>query len=312
MTPQFPFTAILGQEELKRCLLLTAIDPAIGGVLAMGDRGTAKSTTVRALADMLALARIEAPVVDLPLGASEDRLLGALDIDAALTQGEVRFRPGLLHEAHRGFLYIDEVNLLDDYLVDLLLDVAASGVNRVERDGISHQHDAQFVLIGSGNPEEGELRPQLEDRFGLSTHVSTIRDVEQRTEIVRRRLLFDATPDLLIEQFRAQQAELARSVGEARQRLADVTVTDNISEAAIRLCIECDVVGHRGEIVLIRAARAAAALRGADEMSCRDLATVAVPALRHRIPREPFESPTTASARVHNIAARTLRLHSVA
>ncbi|MBB3037928.1 ATP-binding protein [Hoyosella altamirensis] len=262
MRAHFPFTAILGQTDLKNCLLWTAIDPAIGGVLAMGDRGTAKSTTVRALADMLHAAGIAAPVVDLPLGASEDRLLGSLDVDAALARGEVRFRPGLLQEAHRGFLYIDEVNLLDDYLVDLLLDVAASGVNRVERDGLSHQHDAQFVLIGSGNPEEGELRPQLEDRFGLSTHVTTIRDVGVRTEIVRRRLAFDADPDSVLHAFHDQQQDLAGRVSRARSSLGDVAIPDRVSAAAVQLCVECGAIGHRAEIVLVRTARAAAALQG--------------------------------------------------
>ncbi|MCW4352626.1 ATP-binding protein [Hoyosella sp. YIM 151337] len=312
MRTQFPFTAILGQEGLKHSLLLNAVDPGIGGVLAMGDRGTAKSTTVRALAGLLDAASIDAPVVDLPLGASEDRLLGSLDVDAALARGEVHFRPGLLQDAHGGFLYIDEVNLLDDYLVDLLLDVAASGVNRVERDGLSYQHDARFVLVGSGNPEEGELRPQLEDRFGLSTHVSTIRDVTVRTEIVRRRLAFDADPGVMSREFATHQQELAATITRARETVSNVAIPERVSEAAVQLCVECGVIGHRAEIVLVRAARAAAALRGRTEATTRDILTVAVPALRHRVTREPFENPTTSGARVHNIAMRTFGLHNAA
>jgi len=243
-SPVFPFTAVVGQDDLRHALTLCAVDPAVGGVLALGDRGTGKSTTVRGLAQLLAREDLDMPVVDLPLGASEDRVLGSLDIDRAL-RGEVAYAPGLLAAAHGGILYIDEVNLLDDYLVDLLLDVAASGVNTVERDGISHTHPARFVLVGSGNPEEGELRPQLEDRFGLSTPVATIRDVEQRWEIVRRRLAFERDPHGFLAEWAEREERLAARIRLARDRCADVDLEDDLLEAAVRLCVDAGAVGHR-------------------------------------------------------------------
>ncbi|MFT4087742.1 MAG: AAA family ATPase [Gordonia sp. (in: high G+C Gram-positive bacteria)] len=302
MTARFPFTAVVGQDELKRALLLCSVDPQIGGVLAMGDRGTAKSTLVRSLSAVLALAGAPCPVVDLPLGATEDRVVGALDVEAMLRDGSTEFRPGLLSDAHGGFLYIDEVNLLDDFLVDLLLDVAASGVNVVERDGVSHSHPARFVLVGSGNPEEGRLRPQLEDRFGLSTVVRTIRDVEMRSAIVRQRMRFDADPEAFCARYHDAQARLAERLQLARDRLEAVEIGDDLVAAAVRLCVELGVIGHRGEVVVIRAARAAAALNGRPAASGADLAAAAVPALAHRVERAPFETPATTVARVHNVA----------
>lgn len=304
-SPVFPFTAVVGQDDLRHALTLCAVDPAVGGVLALGDRGTGKSTTVRGLAQLLAREDLDMPVVDLPLGASEDRVLGSLDIDRAL-RGEIAYAPGLLAAAHGGILYIDEVNLLDDYLVDLLLDVAASGVNTVERDGMSHTHPARFVLVGSGNPEEGELRPQLEDRFGLSTPVVTIRDVEQRWEIVRRRLAFERDPHGFLAEWAEREERLAARIRLARDRCADVDLEDDLLEAAVRLCVDAGAVGHRAELVLVRAARAAAALAGRPAVTVHDLAAVAVPALQHRTPRTALEPVSVAAARVRVAATAVL------
>ncbi len=294
----FPFSAILGQEELKLALLLNAVDPGVGGMLALGDRGTAKSTTVRALGQMLRFAGLEMPVVTLPLGASDDRVLGSLDLEAALVHGEKRFAPGLLAEAHGGFLYIDEVNLLDDYLVDLLLDVAASGVNHVERDGLSVTHPARFVLVGSGNPEEGELRPQLEDRFGLAVHVRTIRDPDIRREIVRRRLAFGDDPVGFSGAWRAEDAALAERVCAARERLAEVDLPHRSVDQIVSLVIEAGTTGHRGEIVIARAARAHAALAGRPAVGPADIGAVAAMALRHRCARAPFEDDASVASRI--------------
>jgi len=304
-SPVFPFTAVVGQDDLRHALTLCAVDPSVGGVLALGDRGTGKSTTVRGLAHLLARDGLDIPVVDLPLGASEDRLLGSLDIDRAL-RGEIAYAPGLLAAAHGGILYIDEVNLLDDYLVDLLLDVAASGVNTVERDGLSHSHPARFVLVGSGNPEEGELRPQLEDRFGLSTPVATIRDVEQRWEIVRRRLAFEREPEAFSAAWAEREERLAGRIRLARERCAALELSDDVVHAAVRICVDTGAVGHRAELVLVRAARAAAALAGRPAVTVHDLAAVAVAALQHRAPRTALEPVTAAAARVRNAAAAVL------
>src|SRR5690606_27355714 len=273
LQPVYPFTAIVGQDELRLALVLVAIDPLIGGVLAMGDRGTAKSTAVRALARLLPPIPVVAgcpfrcdpdrpdewcslcrerdsrgeklatewqpiPVVDLPLGATEDRFLGSLDIEAALTRGETVFAPGLLARANRGFLYIDEVNLLEDHLVDLLLDVAASGVNVVEREGVSLTHPARFVLIGSGNPEEGDLRPQLLDRFGLFVPVATITDIRLRVEIVRRRDDFERHPLAFAARFAAAEEDLRARIVHARERLDAVEVPQTVLEAVARLAAE--------------------------------------------------------------------------
>lgn len=307
----YPFTAVLGHDAFKSALLVTAVDPGISGVLAMGDRGTAKSTLIRALGDLLSLSGIGAPVVDLPLGATEDRVVGALDVDRALRSGEAVFRPGLLAEADGGYLYIDEVNLLDDFLVDLLLDVAAGGVNIVERDGLSHRHPARFVMVGSGNPEEGQLRPQLEDRFGLSTHVQTITDVGVRTQIVRQRLEFDSDPRAFVDRYAVRQQRLAQRLAQARSGVHDVEVGDRILDLAVALCVEAGSVGHRGEVMLIRAARALAALRSRPAVTPTDLGDAAIPVLRHRIPRDPFERPAVATARVRNVVT-TIVGHSAA
>ncbi|QTH59904.1 ATP-binding protein [Corynebacterium hindlerae] len=289
----YPFTSIVGQDELKTALLLCAVDPLIGGVLALGDRGTGKTTTVRALGELL-----DDPVVDCPLGVTEDRLIGSMDIDHALATGETKLRPGLLADAHGGFLYIDEINLLDDHLVDVLLDVAASGVNIVEREGISHTHPARFVLVGSGNPEEGELRPQLQDRFGLATWVHTLTDPTLRLRIVRDRLAFDADPEGFVAAARPAQDTLQADIARARQELPQVALDDAALVQIIELCAAAGTVGHRGELVVTRAATAHAALRGATEVTTEDIRAVARLALRHRVATEPFETPADVEERL--------------
>ncbi|BCX02494.1 MAG: magnesium-chelatase 38 kDa subunit [Candidatus Roseilinea sp.] len=344
----YPFTAIVGQEEMKLCLLLNVIDPRIGGVMIMGHRGTGKSTAVRALADVLPritrvkgdpfnrtpeevardalpiagaaerngaspasrqprdsrlrTERIPVPVVDLPLGATEDRVCGTIDIEAALTQGVKRFEPGLLARANRGFLYIDEVNLLDDHLVDVLLDVAASGWNVVEREGISVRHSARFVLVGSGNPEEGELRPQLLDRFGLHARITTITDITQRMEIVRRRRAFDTDPRAFVAAWEPQQMALRRRIVAAQKHVADVVMPDDALMFAAELCMRLGVDGHRGELTLARASCALAALEGRRRATRDDVKRIAVPALRHRLRRDPLET-TDAGERIERALA---------
>ena len=320
----FPFTAVIGQEEMKLALLLNVIDPRIGGVMIMGDRGTGKSTTIRALADLLPdidvvagdpynssatdpdlqssevrerLTRNESvateprqvPMVDLPLGATEDRLCGTIDIEKALSEGVRAFEPGLLAKANRGLLYVDEVNLLDDHLVDVLLDSAASGWNTVEREGISVRHPARFVLIGSGNPEEGELRPQLLDRFGMSVEVRTVRNPELRVQVVDQRTAFDSDPDSFSTAVEANQNALQQRVVDAQQRLDQVSIDDDLRLRISAVCGELDVDGLRGDIVTNRAARALAAFEGRTEVSEEDVARVASCCLRHRLRKDPLE-----------------------
>jgi magnesium chelatase subunit I len=320
----FPFSAIVGQDEMKLAILIAAVDPTVGGVLVFGDRGTGKSTAVRALAALLPKMRatvgcryhcdpaaaaagceqcpslkdgrtkpkaelIDVPVVDLPLGATEDRVVGALDLERALSQGVKAFEPGLLARAHRGFLYIDEVNLLEDHLVDLLIDVAASGENVVEREGLSVRHPARFVLVGSGNPEEGELRPQLLDRFGLSVEVKTPTDVPSRIEVVRRRDAFERAPEAFADTWHAEDERIRKRIVAARKRLADVVVPDAALERAAQLCMTLGTDGLRGELTLMRAARALAALDGQAEVGDAQLKRVAAPALRHRLRRNPLD-----------------------
>ncbi len=320
----YTFTAIVGQEEMKQALILNVIDPAVGGLLIMGHRGTGKSTAVRALADLLPrisvvpgccyrcdpsdpanlcnecreasqtvarLPRQKSPVrvVELPLGATEDRVSGTIDIEQALRSGTKRFEPGLLARANRGFLYIDEVNLLEDHLVDMLLDVAATGVNRVEREGISVEHPARFVLIGSGNPEEGELRPQLLDRFGLYVDVTTERDLDRRVEIVERREVFDSDRAAFQSQFADEQEQLRQRIVRARRNFAAVKVERGLLRKIVRLCSELNVDGHRGELTITRAARALAAFEGRKKINEEDVRRVAVMALRHRLRRDALE-----------------------
>lgn len=309
----FPFSAIVGQDDLKQALILAAINPSIGGVLAFGDRGTGKSTAIRALATLLPPRKdadgtlVPAPVIDLPLGASEDRIVGALDIEAALIDGRKQFQPGLLHDAHDGFLYIDEVNLLEDHLVDILLDVAASGENVVERDGLSVRHPARFVLVGSGNPEEGELRPQLLDRFGLAVDVRTPKSIDERLAIIRRRDAFERNPDAFTGEWQSADEQIREKVTEARARLDHVDLPEEALAFAADLCISLGTDGLRGELTLIRAARALAAYDGHVSVSIDDIKTVAIPALRHRMRKDPLDE-TDAAIRVE----RALDAHSQA
>ena len=325
--PVFPFAAIVGQEELRLSLILCAVDPSIGGVLALGDRGTGKTTAIRALAALLppmqaikgcrynceparpgpgceVCARrrtesitIQVPVVDLPLGASEDRVVGALDLEKALTQGQKAFEPGLLARAHRGFLYIDEVNLLEDHLVDLLLDVAASGENVVERDGLSVRHPARFVLVGSGNPEEGELRPQLLDRFGLSVEVLTPTDLPTRIDVIKRRDAFERDPASFCALWQPEEKALRTRILDGRAALPGVTLGDDLLEMAAKLCIAAGTDGLRGELTLMRTARALAAFEGAREATQDHLRRLAPLALRHRLRRNPLDD-SVATTRV--------------
>lgn len=332
MRHTYPFSAIVGQDEMKLALLLAAVDPTIGGVLILGDRGTAKSTAVRALSRLLPPMRVtdgcryhcdpsangarcdecharEAsgetagwsdvpiPVVDLPLGATEDRVAGALDIERALTRGEKAYEPGLLARAHRGFLYVDEINLLEDHLVDLLLDVATTGENVVEREGLSVRHPARFVLVGTGNPEEGELRPQLLDRFGLSVEARTSRDVRERMEVVRRRDAFDRDPEAFVARWSDDDAAARTSITEARARLGEVTISDEVLERATTLCLALGVDGLRGELTLVRASRALAALESSTAVGLADLRRVAAAVLRHRLRRTALDD-VGSSARV--------------
>ncbi len=319
----YPFSAIVGQEEMKRAILVAAVDPGVGGVLVLGDRGTGKSTAVRALAALLpavravdgcvygcdptpgtpsceccaplkAAGKVKAkarpvPVVDLPLGATEDRVVGALDLERALSQGIKAFEPGLLARANRGFLYVDEVNLLDDHLVDLLIDVAASGENLVEREGLSIRHPARFVLVGSGNPEEGELRPQLLDRFGLAVEVSTPTDLKLRVEVVKRRDAYEREPAAFIETWRAEDDKIRRKLQAARKRLPEVVVSDDALARAAQLCMALGTDGLRGELALMRAARALAAYEGSRKVNDQHLRQMAAPALRHRLRRNPLD-----------------------
>ena len=320
MKTTYPFAAIVGQEEMKQALVLAAVDPSIGGVMIFGDRGTGKSTAVRGLAELLPRIRVvehcpygcapertaglcaactgrpkdapppkshkaTVPVVDLPLGATEDRVVGALDLERALTVAEKAFEPGLLARANRGFLYIDEVNLLEDHLVDLLIDVAASGENVVEREGLSVRHPARFVLVGSGNPEEGELRPQLLDRFGLSVDVTTPDDLATRVDVVRRRDAYERDPEAFTEKWKRQTGKVRRAIEKGRARLDAVAVPDGTLEQAAALCMKLGTDGLRGELTLIRTARAAAAYAGDETATAEHLRAVAPAALRHRLRR---------------------------
>lgn len=331
MSQLFPFTAIVGQDELKLALILNIIDPTINGVLIMGDRGTGKSTTVRSLLDLLPEIRVvkndpfnrdpsdptlteyqnnlndkgegreqnnyyssyenqKIPLVDLPLGATEDRVCGTLDIEKALTQGIKAFEPGLLAKANRGILYVDEVNLLDDHLVDILLDAAASGWNTVEREGISLSHPAKFILIGSGNPEEGELRPQLLDRFGMHAEIRTVKEAELRVKIVEQRSEFDTNYTAFINNYENAQNQLKAKIFEARQLLNDVEIGYSFRIKISQICSLLNVDGLRGDIICNRAAKAYAAFNGRTQVNVDDILTVVTLCLRHRLRKDPLET----------------------
>ena len=279
---RFPFSAVVGQGEARLALLLAAVDPGIGGVLLRGDKGAAKSTLARGLAGMLPGG---APFIELPLGATEDRVLGTLDLKAALTDGETVFRSGLLAAANGGVLYVDEVNLLPDHLVDVLLDVATTGLNRVERDGVSHSHEARFVLVGSMNPEEGELRPQLLDRFGLSVAITAPSDPVHRAEIVRRRLTHDAGGEVV-----GSEGDLVLRARLAASMPADLP--DTVVDFACRVALSVGAEGLRADLVLCRAAAAFAGWEGRSVATASDVERVAGLALGHRRRRRPFDPPT--------------------
>jgi magnesium chelatase subunit I len=324
-TPVFPFTAIVGQEEMKLALQLNVIDPKIGGVMIMGDRGTGKSTTIRAIADLLPEIEvvkddpfnsdksdldlmgnevrqaiqdnelietelIKIPMIDLPLGATEDRVCGTIDIEKALTEGIKAFEPGLLAKANRGLLYVDEVNLLDDHLVDILLDSAASGWNTVEREGISIRHPARFVLVGSGNPEEGELRPQLLDRFGMHAEIRTVKDPVLRVKVVEERTSFDQNPMIWINNYEAKQQELRDKIIAAQKILPNVQMDYNLRVKISEVCSQLDVDGLRGDIVTNRAAKAHAAYNGRETVTVEDISKIITLCLRHRLRKDPLES----------------------
>jgi magnesium chelatase subunit I len=335
----FPFSAIVGQDDMKKALMIAAVDPAVGGVLLFGDRGTGKSTAVRALASLLPkmravvgcpyacepervycdavhcgvpehggkrrAKRFPVPVVDLPLGVTEDRVVGALDIEKALVHGEKSFEPGLLARANRGFLYIDEVNLLEDHIVDLLLDVAASGENLVEREGLSVRHPARFVLVGSGNPEEGELRPQLLDRFGLVVDVATPTEIAGRIEVIKRRDAYERDPDDFARRWSRRDGKLRQQIVRAREALPSIQVGDPILGKAAEICIALETDGSRGELTLVRAARALAALHGDDEVGIGHLEDIAAMSLGHRLRRNPLDE-SSAGARVERVIREVL------
>jgi magnesium chelatase, subunit chlI len=319
--PSYPFAAIVGQDEMKLALILTVISPEVSGVLIRGDKGTAKSTAVRGLAELLpervevagtpyhlspeefleyreelGLPREEpetrhtrVPVVELPIGATEDRVAGTLDLETALTAGRKRFEPGLLAAAHRGILYVDEVNLLDDHVVDLLLDSAAMGVNTVEREGISLTHPARFSLVGTMNPEEGELRPQLLDRFGLCVTVRGEADPDARVQIIERRLAFEADPAGFAGQWRGAGKELTLRITSAISLLPQVVVDHEVLRQVAETCVEAGVDGHRADITMVRAARALAAWNGRTEIVAEDLRQATHLVLPHRMRRRPLE-----------------------
>ena len=311
----FPFAAIIGQEEMKLALQLNVIDPKIGGVMIMGDRGTGKSTTIRALADLLpditiikndpfntdpkGLAtqyeteEIKIPMVELPLGATEDRVCGTINLKEVLSGGSSTFEPGLLARANRGLLYVDEINLLDDHLVDVLLDSAASGWNTVEREGISIKHPAKFILVGSGNPEEGELRPQLLDRFGMHAEIRTIREPNLRVKIVEERMSFDQSPEEWFEKYEKEQFAIQDRIVRAQNSLSKVKINKDFQLKISQVCSELEIEGLRGDIVSTRAAKALAAFEGREEVTVDDIRRTITLCLRHRLRRDPMESIST-------------------
>ena len=337
MSNPFPYSAIVAQEDMKKALLMAAVEPLLGGVLIFGDRGTGKSTAVRALAQLLPMIetreecrfncepaapqdacpvcnpgagkkaarkiKIRIPMVDMPLGATEDRICGALDLEKALVAGEKDFEPGLLATANRGFLYIDEINLLEDHLVDLLLDAAASGVNVVEREGISIRHAARFCLVGSGNPEEGDLRPQLLDRFGLAVDIKTLTDLEQRIAVIRRRDEYESDPAAYCRKWADSEAAIRARVIKARRLLRQVEISDLVLSRMSQLCMSLGIDGMRGELTLMRACRAAAALEGRSSVTWEDVSDISPMVLCHRLRRDPLDEAGSAPRIERAVAA---------
>ncbi len=320
----FPFTAIVGQEKMKLALILNAINPRLSGVLIRGEKGTAKSTAVRSLAVLLPDLKVvkdcpfhcdpeeihkacvgcrerldqhveldidERPsqVINLPVNATEDRVVGTLDLEHAIKKGEKRFEPGVLADANRGILYVDEVNLLDDHIVDVLLDSAAMGVNSIEREGVSHTHPAEFILVGTMNPEEGELRPQLLDRFGLCVHIEGISDPEQRVEVVQRWVAFEDDPEAFILRWKDTETDLRERIVNARKTLPQVRISDEMLNRIAHLSVEIGVDGHRADIIMMKSAKTVAAFRQRTEVTYEDLEDSAEMALQHRVRRRPFE-----------------------
>ena len=337
--PIYPFSALVGQERLKRGLVLNAINPRIGGVLIRGEKGTAKSTAVRGLARLLPhimvvadcpygdppdqpnvmcascrarydageeLPVIERPtrLVELPVAASEDRVVGALDLEHALTEGQRRFEPGLLAQANRGLLYVDEVNLLDDHLVDVLLDAAAMGINTVEREGISVSHPARFILVGTMNPEEGELRPQLLDRFGLVVEISGIGDVAGRVAVIERRMAYDTGPSEFAEEWQAEEQQLADRIIAARALLPAVQIARSDMAAVAALVLELGVDGHRADLAILETARTHAAWSSRTNLTLDDIRLAAELALPHRMRRQPFTEVKLDEGRMNAILDR--------
>ena len=318
MTSDYPFSAIVGQNTMKQSLILTAIDPLIGGVLVFGERGTGKSTIVRSLTALLPeiksikgcpynceilnkscphcseifvnkIEKKSTPIIDLPLGSTEDRVVGSLNLEVALSEGKKSFEPGLLAYANRGYLYIDEVNLLEDHIVDLLLDVSASGENLIEREGLSIKHDSKFVLVGSGNPEEGELRPQLLDRFGLSVEVKSPTELEERIEVIKRRTKFDEKDKDFLDFWEKEDSKLRRRIIRARKKLLDIKVSNNILENCAKLCLALGSDGLRGELTLIRASKAQASFENKDSVEIPHLRKVALICMGHRLRKDPLD-----------------------
>lgn len=320
----YPFTAIVGQDEMKEALLLNVVNPSIGGVLIRGEKGTAKSTAVRALADLLPQRTVVAGcpcgctwgdwdracpicqerreggeglkeavvamrVIELPLSSTEDRVAGTLDMEHALRTGKKKFEPGVLAKANGNILYVDEVNLLDDHLVDLLLDAAAMGTNFVEREGVSFSHPARFTLVGTMNPEEGDLRPQLLDRFGLLVDVKAEQEVKQRMEVIRRRIAFERDPQEFCEEHKGEQDRLRMEIVQAQSRMLDLSFNDEVLKTAVEISLHLGVDGHRADLTLVKAAMASAALRGREEVGREDVVRVSKLVLPHRMRRNPFQ-----------------------
>jgi len=332
----YPFTAIVGQVTMKKALILNAVNPKLGGVLIRGEKGTAKSTAVRALAALLPEMEVvdgckfgcdphkkaamcrecinrlncgeELPVkkrktrvVELPVGSTEDRVVGSLDIERAIKKGEKRFEPGILAEANRGILYVDEVNLLDDHIVDVLLDSAAMGVNTIEREGVSYSHPAEFILIGTMNPEEGELRPQLLDRFGLCVHIEGISDLDQRVEVVKRRAFYEQDPAGFQKIWKEEDEKLQEAIVRAKELLEQVTVSDDILYLIARIAIDMNVDGHRADIMMMKASKTLAAFNGRKEVLKEDVQKAADMALQHRMRRKPFQKPGVEEGKIREV-----------